>query len=211
MSRRPAPVGRPGGHPRILGVAGGGLDDAAWAVSAEVAKIGQHGERKTAALLNRYAASDRGVTVLHDLHLPIPGFSANIDHVVVSGRTVHIIDAKVWRPAFYWTLGARTRRGLSRFTPAEKQTMAMARSALSRYLDRERATFATPVVVVWPSSAASRLNVSWLRIPGATAMTAGAFERYAERTFGRRGKPADPRVVHALATLTNSSPRRRAG
>lgn len=56
MSRRPAPVGRPGGHPRILGVAGGGLDDAAWAVSAEVAKIGQHGERKTAALLNRYAA-----------------------------------------------------------------------------------------------------------------------------------------------------------
>lgn len=198
--------------PRILGQAGGGLNDAAWAVNADVARIGQAGEARTAALLNKFAAPEDGVTVLHDLRIPIPNFTANIDHVVVSGSTVYIIDAKVWKPARYWTLGSQTRRGFERFTPAEKQTMAMATDALGRYLTQRgvRHTLARPVVAIWPSSTRVPLKVSWLRIPGAKAMSGDAFERYAAKEFTVRmfggAKAADAGLVTALAPLLLSTP-----
>ena len=197
---------------RIHGVAGGGLTDATWAANAEVAKIGKAGEVKTAQMLNRFATHDSGVTVMHDLRIPIPGFTANVDHVVVSGEDIHIIDAKVWKPARYWTFAGKTRRGWQRFEPAEKKTMAMAVDALGRFLDGRgiRATIQVPTVVVWPSSTSRPLNVRWLRIPAARAMTGERFIRYADKRFapsgafgigGGDGKPADPAVVAALAEL----------
>lgn len=207
-------------HPRILGVAGGGLNNATWAKNEAVAKIGKAGEVKTATLLNGFAAPENGVTVLHDLAIPIPGFSANVDHVVVSGRTVHIIDAKVWRPAFYWTLGGATRRGMERFEAADKKTMEMATESLTGYLAKQSiaADFVTPVLAIWPSSTTKALKVGFLRVPGARAMTGEQFTRYAEKQFtpstkfglgGGNGKPADPAIVHALASLLTSGTRRR--
>lgn len=209
---------------RILGQAGGGLTNATWAANADVARVGAAGERRTAELLNRFASHADGVTVMHDLHIPQPGFTANIDHLVVSGQTVHIIDAKVWKPARYWTLGGKTRRGWKRFPHADKQTMGMARDALGRYLTGRgiAANFAEPVVVVWPSSSRASLNVRWLRVPGARTMTGDAFVRYADKTFapsrllGRgSGSTADPNIVAALANLlvnkTSSRPARGTG
>lgn len=204
-------------HPRILGVAGGGLQDASWTANAAVAKVGKAGEQKTAQLLNQFAVPENGVTVLHDLRIPIPGFSANIDHLVVSGHTVHIIDAKVWKPAFYWTLGGKTRRGLSRFEPAEKKTMEMAREHLDRFLQGRgvKASFATPVLAIWPSSTRRHLKVKWLSVPGARAMTSAQFTRYAEKEFApgsllrRGGSRADEAIVAALASLLVTPPARR--
>lgn len=204
-------------HPRILGVAGGGLRDASWAANAAVAKVGKAGEQKTAQLLNRFAVPEEGVTVLHDLRIPIPGFSANIDHVVVSGSTIHIIDAKVWKPAFYWTVGGKTRRGWSRFAPADKKTMEMAREHVDRFLQGRgiTASFATPVLAIWPSSDRKPIKVGWLSIPGAKAMTGEQFTRYAEKTFApgsrlrRGGTSADPRIVETLAALLVTPPRQQ--
>ena len=44
--------------------------------------------------------------VLHDLRIPIPGFKANIDHAVVSGRSVLLIDSKMWKPRRPTTRGS---------------------------------------------------------------------------------------------------------
>lgn len=204
---------------RILGRAGGGLNNATWAQNAAVAKIGQAGESKTADLLNRFAMPEDGPTVLHDLMLPSNNrFKANVDHIVVSGRTVHIIDSKVWKPGRYWTLGGKTRRGFERFEPAEKRTMELALEMLSGYLANQRiaAEFATPLIVIWPSSTRKELKTGLLRVPGANVLSGADFTRYAEKKFaGSRlfgigaSRSADPAIVNALAGLLVSSPQFR--
>lgn len=188
---------------QVLGRAGAGLDNAAWAKNDAVARIGKSGEVKTAAVLDELAHRDGGPTVLHDLRIPIPGISANIDHVVVSGRTVHLIDAKVWKPGFYWTLGGRTFRGMSRFAPAEKKTMPMAVDAINRHLSGRRvgAKVARPMLVVWPSSAHGSSSFWAMVSPGARVVDGAAFTARVRRLVGT--KPADPAVVTALAPLVN--------
>lgn len=182
---------------RTFGVAGYGLDHGAgWAANAGVARAGAAGERKTAAVLDRLAA-DRSFTVMHDLRLPIPGLSANIDHVVVAGDWVLVIDSKTWRRGFFWTLGGRCYRGWERFVPAEKQTMVMAIDALSTYLALPRGHFPTPVVAVWPSTR-GRLGLWALRMRGARVVDASRLEAVLASLPDR---PADRRVEARLAGL----------
>ncbi len=89
------------GH--TYGTAAGSLDSAhAVFGSSSANQVGAAGERRTAALLDRVAAAENGPTVLHDLR--IPGARANLDHVVVSGADVWLLDTKVWRPGFYMTV-----------------------------------------------------------------------------------------------------------
>lgn len=188
---------------QVLGRAGAGLDNAAWAKNEGVARIGKSGEVKTAAVLDELAHHNDGPTVLHDLRIPIPGFSANIDHAVVSGRTVHLIDAKVWKPGFYWTFGGKTFRGLSRFTPAEKKTMEMAVDAINRHLAGRRVTakVARPLLVVWPSSTRGTSSFWAMVSPGARLVDGVTFTAKVRRLVGT--KPADPDVVAALTPLLN--------
>lgn len=193
---------------RIYGTPGGGLVKADWlAASAQgAAKVGRNGEIATGALLNKFAAMDGGVSVMHDLKVPSAKYKANIDHVVVSGRTVYVIDAKVWKPAFYWTLGEKTRRGFERFEPAEKQTMVVISNALRAYFDQYgiKVNLPTPLLFVWPSSKRGSLNTRFLSVPGADTIAGPKVEKVAERLFsGRRAKPADPQVIAALAPLVS--------
>ena len=133
-----------------FGTAGGSARKGGdWAASNGAARVGADGERRTAELLG--ALVNAGATVLHDLRVPISGVKANIDHVVVSGRTVLIIDSKVWAPGIYWTLGGHTRRGRESFPPADKKTIPMILPALERHLAGTRAKLATPLLIVWPS------------------------------------------------------------
>lgn len=191
-------MGAPG---RSIGHAGGGLEHATWAANDAVARVGKTGEVRTGAVLDELAHHADGPTVLHDLRIPIPGFTANVDHVVVSGRTVHLIDAKVWKPGFYWTLSGHTRRGWSRFPYADKKTMPMAKDAITRFLAQHRvkATVASPVLVVWPSSTHGQLSMWAMTSPGARVVTADRFTARPKRLVGT--KPADPAVVAALALL----------
>jgi hypothetical protein len=205
---------------RIYGTPGGGLVKADWlAASAKgAAKIGRNGEIATATLLNKYAAMDGGVSVMHDLKVPSAKYKANIDHIVVSGRTVHVIDAKVWKPAFYWTLGEKTRRGFERFEPAEKQTMVVITNALRAYFDQYgiKVDLPTPLLFVWPSSKNGSLSTRFLSVPGAEVIPGPKVEDVAERLFtpgrsimgrglfsGGKGRPADPQVIAALAPLVS--------
>lgn len=192
-----------------LGVAGGGLDhSSSWAANESVAKIGQAGELRTANLLDSAVTCRGGATVLHDL--TIPGSRANIDHVVVSGRTVWVIDTKVWKPGVYWRLGERAYRGTTRFEPAEKKTTSLAVTRLRTYLERRgiAAAFATPIVVVWPSSNRERLSLALLRRVGDSPVVGGTGFRWAIRSMTstrrllfRRRRTADPALVAVLSEL----------
>ena len=188
---------------RVLGQAARSLNHSeSWLADQSTAKVGAKGEQRTARILNALATKSDGPTVLHDLRIPLPGISANIDHIVVSGRKVTIVDSKVWKPGFYWTLFGATRRGVERFTPADKKTMPMAREAITSYLQKQgiRADVRTPLLVVW-SSQKNRptSSLALLRSPGARAMNGTSFEQTPVAAIG--GKPADEQIVRALAQL----------
>lgn len=200
-------------NPYVLGTAGGSLVDATWLSAQDegAAKVGRDGEIRTGRLLDAVAAAD-GVTVLHDLKVPSQKYKANIDHVVVSGSTVHVIDSKVWKPARYWTFGGKTRRGFERFAPAEKQTMVVIFNALNDYLTRKTGSsdLVEPVLFVWPSSQTTAISTRLLRVPGARVVSGDSIEPYVKNKFapkrligGGNGKPADRRVVNALSSLVH--------
>jgi hypothetical protein len=186
---------------QIIGHAGGSLGASAqrWAVSRSAASIGRKGEQDTAKILNALAARETGPTVIHDLDAPTPGSQANIDHVVVAGTTVLIVDSKAWKPGFYYSISHLAFRGFfSRFTPAEKHTMGFLRSTLQDYLG-DRATVITPLLAVWPSSRKGDVTLWALRIPGARAIRGTRLARRVKRALPN--KPADPQIVMALARL----------
>lgn len=206
-------------NPRILGVAGGGLKDASWLTgknAAATARIGEAGEVRTAGVLNALTEPVDGPTVLHDLMVPSSRYKANLDHIVVNGSTVHVIDAKVWKPGRYWTVGGKTRRGWSRFEPADKQTMVIARQSLDSFFANRGivADVITPTLVVWPSSTRAPLRLGMLRVAGAEVWHADSFEARINRLYGNGGtfaratrRPANPLIVDALAELLVSKRR----
>jgi hypothetical protein len=197
-------LGRRNAQPgQVLGTAGGGLIDAEWAANADVARIGRTGELRTAEVLDRLAR-ERGWTVLHDLRIPIPGFTANIDHAVVADDTLLLIDSKVWKPGWYWTFAGVARRGWSRFAHAETKTPAMAFDSIGRYLAGRGVDVRQldPIVCVWPSST-GRLSLTLLRMERAWPIRAEKLARIIARALPRR--PARPEVVRALSELLPSS------
>lgn len=170
-------------------------NDASFAASAGAAKAGADGETKTAAILDGFALK---AAVLHDLRVPIPGFKANIDHVVVSGKRVLIIDTKVWKPGFYWTLFGINRRGSERVDHTAKD-QAWLQQALITYLRGTGAVVAVPHLAVW-SSRPSAAPVFWLlRVPGTRVLHGEALLGFVKRFIGRA--PADPVITRKLMEL----------
>lgn len=189
----------------VIGRPGGSLVDASWAKNAAVADIGRGGEQRTAAVLTDLARVPGGPTVLHDLRIPIPGFSANIDHVVVAGSRVTIIDSKVWRHGVYWTLSGRTRRGLAVVDFADKKTLPTAHAALRRHLDARMTrdtVFGPNILAVWPSGDGS-LSTFAYRPQDAIVVHGKALRRRLPRLTG--ATPADPVIVQILSQLVNGA------
>jgi hypothetical protein len=186
---------------RIIGHAGGSLSNAGSWTDQGRASVGQKGEERTAGILNTLANQPGGPSVIHDVRIPLPGVSANIDHLVISGTTVTIIDSKVWAPGFYWTVFGRTFRGFKAFPAADKRTIPMAVSAIEKHLAKAgvAAQLRTPLLVVWPSNNRASLILGFLRSPAARAVVGAAFAASAHRFVGR--KPAHPDVFNALARL----------
>jgi len=55
---------------------------------------------------------------------------ANVDHMVVTGRTVYLLDSKMWKTGRYWTVFGKTRRGMERIDWADKHTMGLERAQI---------------------------------------------------------------------------------
>lgn len=192
----------------VYGRAGGSLTDhdVSWAVSERAAQIGGQAEVSTGDQLDRLA--DAGFVVMHDLDMPRRGYSANIDHVVLSGRKVLAVDSKAWKPGTYWTLGSTTRRGTSRVKSLEttdkqghrvaKQTQAMIFDMLTDYLPG--AEVLHPVLAVWSSSKYGEPNVLLARVPGARVVKGSTIRRTVRRTLGR-ARPVDPDILEKMLRL----------
>lgn len=189
------------GAPRTVGRAGVGLEDTSWAINDAVARVGRDGELRTEELLSKLADYRSGVTVIHDLTIPIPGFKANIDHAVVSGRKVVLIDTKVWKPGRYWTFGGKARRGGEKVPHVDKANPQFAFDAVSRYLTGRgiEFTMATPLIAVWSSSKRAPVKLFWLRIPGCLVFPAPMLIRKIRSAVGDRN--ADAAIVAALSEL----------
>lgn len=192
---------------RVIGVAGQGLTrHAEWLGTEEssrsAAAVGIAGEIRTAEALRFLTESPSGPTVLHDLMMPSQRYKANLDHVIVSGSRVLVLDSKVWKPGFYLTVSGRTFRSGKRFAPAEKRTMVIAKRAIESYLDTRgaQAEVLSPALVVWPSRTGGSIQLGLLRVPGARVWRAHTLRRRINRAIGRP-RPADPRIVAALAEL----------
>lgn len=186
----------------VIGHAGASLGAGLF---GEKGKVGQRGERRSEELLARVAAN--GATIAHDLRIPIPGFKANIDHAIISGRTVTLIDTKVWRSGIYWTLGGKTRRGLTSAEYCDKKTLPTGVDAISRHFDRmgvKDVTFRQSVLLVWTPGGDTEPNFLFYRPQGARVISAGATPGAATaRRIARHAgtNPAHPQVVDAISTI----------
>lgn len=188
------------------GRAGTGLSsNTGWAVSDGAARAGANGEKKTEAVLAQFAGK---AAVLHDLTVPIPGFKANIDHVVVSGKRVMLIDTKVWKPGFYWTLFGVNRRGFERVDHTAKDQSYINRAVVS-YLKGTGAQVSDPILAVWCSRNNAAASIWALKVPGAAVINGSALTGAVRRSLTR--KPADPAIVAKLSRLLVSSPAVAAG
>lgn len=189
---------------QVIGTAGGSLKGAgdSWAANADVARVGRAGEVATGRLLNELAARLGGPTVFHDL--VVPGSVANLDHVVVSGTAVTVVDTKSWRPGRYWSLGGRTRRGFERFTYADpsKVSLSWMGERVAPLLPK-KGRVARPVLLVWPSNDSGGMSLRALRVPGTKVVYAAARGELTADRLGRLvgDKSADPSVVAALVGL----------
>lgn len=190
---------------RIIGRAGVGLEDnPTWAKNVQVAQVGRRGEQRTAAALADLARRPGGFTLLNDLS--IPGSNANVDHVIVYGKHVLLLDSKVWKAGTYWTLFGVPLRGMERVDHVAKKTMAFAHDRFSAYLSQQlggvgRFRLDTPMLVVWPARQGQAVSTRFLSVPGAKAVPG-------DRAIGRLSGPkyrrsASDNVVAALFGLVN--------
>lgn len=194
----------------VFGNAGYGLSrDTSWAASGVGGvAAGLSGELRTAELLNRLCLRPGGPSVIHDLRIPLKGIRANIDHAVVAGDRLLLIDSKVWRPGVYWTVCGQSRRGLERFRPAEKKTMRMAFQAIDGMLrgERVRAELLVPVLVVWPSNDRAAFRPVHFQVPGARVIGGAGLERLVRRMARTaNGQQANPAMMDRLLKLANGA------
>lgn len=193
------------GRTLIYGTAGGGLRNAGWAKSAGHARAGQRAELATAAVLDDWARNRPGVAVLHDLDVPSSKYTANVDHAVVSGREIILVDSKAWAPGFVWSFGNHGFRGLSRFDAATKRTLPMAVDMFTDHLARRGITGVrlSAALVVWCSRDHGTVRTWALQAPGARVIPGKSLSRRPGQLLTRR--PADPAVVAALTSLLHQS------
>jgi len=187
-------------YPNVIGTPGGSLNNLGSKFGAGQVSAGKDGEIKTArALVNLCVPG--GPTVLHDLVLPMAGITANIDHVIISGKDVRILDSKTWAPGIYWSFAGKTRRGFTRCEHADKRTMAMATTAITKVLSNTGVRFVMkrPVLIVWPSNTKKQMVLGLFRPVGAKAVTSAGFAAHLHYYAGT--KPANQELVAALVPL----------
>lgn len=178
----------------VFGQAGAGVQAGGWVANEGVRQAGARGEKLAAAQLDRWAEHSGG-TVVHDVLVPHPKLTFNVDHVAIFGRTVVLIDSKFWKPGFYWTWHGVTRRGLERFPAADKATMLLAAGIFGRILNG--AKVATPLVAVFSSNTAAAQRLWALRIQGARPIHGDRLSR----VLPARCAAADERIVRQVTRL----------
>ena len=212
---------------RVAGTAGGSLRDLARSSDPSVAgasKAGLYGEEATRDLLDRVLAQvdlkrpDRSdVFVRHDLS--VPGAQGrhrgvNVDHIIIRGRRVVIVDSKVWESGFYWgTSRVGIRRGLTRLPHVERQSIYPSIRQWQSYLDRSvrGRVQVSGLLLVHPPRAAAAPSLWGVRLDdGVGLLGAEAAEKALVRSLSSRLLPSKPPPADLLAAVDRQliAPRR---
>ena len=188
----------------IYGVSGASANaGGAWAKNDTVARIGAAGERQVAKVLEPYFSAPDTAALFHDLS--VPGRSANIDHLIVSGKDVLLVDTKVWASGFYFTIFSHTYRiirkdgrlRIERVDHADKHTYEMFFADLKKILSPIGARILTPAVVVVSNS--GKVSVRLYKPLGARAYTLDRF--MAKSVLSTRLKPPDPAILREIGLI----------
>lgn len=199
---------------KVFGFAGGSLDDGLNPFG-EHGRVGHRGEVLTARILQRVFKDASDVFIGHDVDIPsktlgIPGSkAANIDHVLIRGNRVVLIDSKVWAQGFYyggrWGLDYGRRRKekgktiKEAFPPASKKTVGLAVDRFTALLAPWRPTI-IGILLIHPQGAGK--SSYWaLRLPdGVRKVVAGSRTDSELRSLvgSGNGKAADVAMVNAV-------------
>lgn len=193
----------------VLGIPGASLADGGDWAKTDLAgqQMAAKREEMTAAVIDTHARVG-AATVLHDLTVPSKRMTSNIDHIVVCGDDVWLLDTKNWAPGFYWTMRGTSRRGFKKTPHIDKQTLVTNANQVAGMLRNHGCAprSVRTMVVVWPSQRASATRTWALDIPGAGTIPASALDRWARATMDR-SKPANPQIVELLVPLLSRKPR----
>lgn len=178
---------------------------------------GTAGEKLTAEILNGFA---HRAAIFHDLAVPHERLTINIDHAVLTGNRLLLIDSKLWKAGRHWSLGSWYFRGTERQKPPS-QAVAIAHETFSRTL-ADLVRVEKPLVVLWSGAqAGSRRTVNQhgqtlgvamhpertarpfihYSYPGATTITGNQLHTRVNRFITR--KAPDPVIVQGLIGLLN--------
>lgn len=115
---------------RVFGSPASHLDQASVKFGMENVRKGIQGEQRTATLLSEWVEGIPGVRVFHSMRFPAAMTDADVDHIIVSGNNVLIIDSKMWgRGRYAW---AEDGRHVWTYSPAgTRQAEPYARSVNS--------------------------------------------------------------------------------
>lgn len=166
-----------------------------WAKNEAVAKIGAAGERKVAKALAPYFSSPSSAALFHDL--AVPGRRANIDHLIVSGRKVLLLDTKVWKAGLYYTVFSHTFRGFTPVSHADKKTYQMLTHDLKKFLEPVGAKILTPAVIVLGKG--GKAKVGLYRPKGAKAYNLDEF--IAKKISRMNLTPPEPAILSSINRL----------
>lgn len=196
---------------QIHGRAGGSLatEEARRRWGEQITFQGHEGEMSTARTLAETFRDDPQVHILHDLHIPVDRRgrpergTGQIDHIVVAGRRVVVIDSKRWAPGRIWTWGGKTRRGLRRFPVADKRTVGLAVDRLRAYLE---VVLVEGLIIVHPAGKGPLKLGLYKPADRVRACTADQAPAVLRHMVGEDTPSApDPRIVAALDRLLIST------
>jgi len=196
-----------------FGKAGDSLRNNSGFTTKRLANVGLSGEVRTADILrviqDNRAASQR-FSVVHDFMAPSDKYTANVDHLVIAGNKVIIIDSKVWSPGYYATIAGRTwvyrskgrsskAKALEYFSPGDKKTIPMLVDVMGEYLG-SRALVVNPTMVVWSSRESGRPKLAFYRPGNGVEVVAGIRSAHHLNAIIPR-KTADPYILSRVLEL----------
>lgn len=138
----------------IYGHPGMGLSHHTHYGTAYTRTAGSAGEFTTAMILDGFAGH---AAIFHDLTLP--GGYGNIDHAVLTGNRLLLIDSKNWAAGRYWNIGKAYFRNWEHRDPPSN-ALANAHRMVSRHLETEGITLPTPVVALWSGTQSARHGIT---------------------------------------------------
>jgi hypothetical protein len=181
-----------------------------FAASGEVARLGFLGEQMVGGILNSAMEGRPNVHVFHDVNIPLQnsGYNANIDHILLIGNCLYLIDAKRWSAGFYFRLGRfclrKSNSGKFQLFPSgAKKTMCLARDKMTLYLQQIGTVYhiKKSYLVLCAPKDTGKFNLSLYKPYGATAITSQDFRQILERDEFKSNSPSNPKLVEALKRL----------